>query len=442
MRERAGRDQHGLALDDDAEQHSGVAELGDDRFHGIVCELRCRARRPLPRHERDAGIDQREPTVTYIALVSCASFKNERCTSGQVDPEWFADTLGKHLRSLENFIQTHHFASLPGSVGTHAAEPRDAMQTRLLLLASASMLALACAGSDGTDGGPGTTPADNNPTTTTDPNAPLDPVDDPIPAGLPVLAAYDKVTGAEVAADVSCFSKPLEVAHGTAADREFHLIELGGQDGDRVGDAKVDLFLDNEVSPAPDATIMVKKTEDKLGTGVFSQSTRPGWIAYRVAPAAGYVPIIGLDLEVPESGPVQPAVPTEDKVKALSMLIGGSTYTATRGAGRAVIRIMDCNYRTLSNTHVVLEIDGKVRRPSKSDGLRRSYFSDSEFPSAANWTSHSGVVAFLEIPAGATSIRAVARANVDGQLKVVAIRKIPLVADGIAAAKVFPYTTP
>lgn len=316
------------------------------------------------------------------------------------------------------------------------------MKTRLLLLASVPMFALACAGSDGSDRTPGNTPADNNPTTTNDPNAPLDPVDDPVPAGLPALMAYDKVKGVEVPADLSCFSKPLEIAHGDAADREFHLIELGGQDGDRVGDAKVELFLENTINNMPDATVMAKKTDDKLATGIFSLAARPGWIAYRVAPSAGYVPIVGLDLEVPESGPVQPAVPTEDKVAALSVLIGGSTYTATKGAGRAVVRIMDCGYRALSNTHVVLEVDGKIRKPSKSDGLRRSYFSDSEFPSPSTWTTRSGVVAFLEIPAGAQNIRVVARANVDGQVKVVAVRKIPLVADGIAAAKVFPYATP
>jgi len=314
-------------------------------------------------------------------------------------------------------------------------------KTSLLLLASISIVAVACGGAEGTDRSPTTTP-DPTPSTSADPEAPLDVSDDPVPAALPPLAAYDKAAGAEVPADVSCLTKPLEVAHGEAADREFHLIELGGQDGDRVGDARVELFLGNSIGKAADATIMAKKADDKSSTGIFSAAARPGWIAYRVAPATGYVPIVGLDLEIPESGAVLPAVPTADKVGALSVLIGGASYSATNGAGRAVVRVVDCGYRALANTHVVLEVDGKVRKPSKSEGVRRSYFSDAEFPSTGSWTSRSGVVAFLEIPAGAQNIRVVARANVDGQVKVVGMRKIPLVADGIAAAKVFPYVTP
>lgn len=91
----------------------------------------------------------------------------------------------------------------------------------------------------------------------------------------------------------------------------------------------------------------------------------------------------------------------------------------------------------------MLEIDGKVAKPSKSDGVRRSYFTDTEFPSgSAQWTSRSGVVGFIEMPAGAKAIRAVARGIVDGQTKVLALRTIPLVADGVTTAKMFPYAMP
>jgi hypothetical protein len=319
------------------------------------------------------------------------------------------------------------------------------MNRLLALVASLSFVSVACASADGTK-----SPTTSNPTTTpdqttnptADPNAALDPVDDPVPAGLPQLSAHNKATGTDVIPDLSCFAKALPVSTGTAANREFHLIELGGADTDRVGDAKVDVFVGNEVNKMPDATVMVKKGEDMSSTGVFNASVPAGWLAYKVAPSMGYVPIVGLDLEVPESGPVLPAVPTQAKVDALSVLIGGATYEPTKGAGRAVVRIKDCALNALTNAHVVIEIDGKVRRPSKGEGLRRSYFGDSEFPGPGTWTSRSGVVAFIEIPAGAKQLRIVARGNVGGETKVIGLRKIPLVADGLVAAKVMPFATP
>jgi hypothetical protein len=313
----------------------------------------------------------------------------------------------------------------------------------IALVASLSFISVGCASADGSKtpatGDPAKTPVDTTPTT--DPNAALDPVDDPVPSGLPELSAYSKESGGDVMPDLSCFGKDLPVSTGAPADREFHLIELGGADADRVGDARVDLFVGNEIDNTPDASVMAKKTEDKLGTGVFNASVPTGWLAYKVAPAMGYVPIVGLDLEVPTTGAVLPAVPTEEKVKLLSILIGGSSYEPTKGAGRAVVRIKDCALNALTNTHVVLEVDGKVRRPSKSEGLRRSYFSDTEFPGTSSWTTRSGVVAFLEIPPGAKAIRIVARGKVGGVSKVIAMRKIPLVADGLVAAKVMPFAT-
>lgn len=319
--------------------------------------------------------------------------------------------------------------------------------TRTFLAASviASLFmvgSVGCAGNDGTgtpSPAPSTTP---DPSTNSAPNAPLDPSADPVPAGIPVLAAFDRAAGAEVKVDLSCAGKPLPVSQGAASDREFHLITLGGQDTDRAGDAKVDLFLDNKFEMPADATVAVKKTNDPTTSGVFTSKAQPGWIAYRaVSPSASYLPIIGLDLEVPETGAVQPAIPTKEKVDMMSILIGGADYEASKGSGRAVLRTVDCQGRPLVNAHVVLEIDGKVSKPAKGDGLRRSYFTDTEFPSmTTTWTSRSGVVAFIEVPAGAKSIRAVARANVDGQVKVIGMRTIPLVADGVTTAKLFPYS--
>lgn len=319
------------------------------------------------------------------------------------------------------------------------------MNRLLALIVSVPMLSMIACGSADAPKSSTTTekPGDTTTTPTTDPNAALDPTDDAVPTGLPQLNAYNKEKGIEVMPDLSCLDKPLPVSTGSAADREFHLIQLGGADSDRVGDAKVDVFVGNALDKMPDASVMVKKGDDMNSTGVFNASVPTGFLAYRVQPldGTGYVPIIGLDLEVPASGPVLPAVPTEGKVQALSILIGGATYEPTKGAGRAVVRVKDCALNALANAHVVIEIDGKVKKPSKTDGLRKSYFSDSEFPGTGTWTSRSGVVAFLELPPGAKSLRIVARGNVGGVTKVIGMRKIPLVADGLVAAKVMPFST-
>src|SRR5690349_15310587 len=106
-----------------------------------------------------------------------------------------------------------------------------------LLAAVAAVSLVACASADGTDKSPTPTtkPGDTNPTPTTDPNAALDPVDDPVPAGLPALTAYSKEKGVELPVDLSCFAKPMTISNGAPASKEFHLIELGGADTDRVG---------------------------------------------------------------------------------------------------------------------------------------------------------------------------------------------------------------
>lgn len=312
--------------------------------------------------------------------------------------------------------------------------------TRTFLAASVFATLIGCAGNDGT----GTSSPAPSPTTTPDPttsNAPLDPSSDPVPAGIPVLAAFDRAGSVETKVDLSCAGKPMPISRGAVAEREFHLTKLGGDDTDRVGDAKVDLFLDDKYDMPADDTVQVKKSDDPATNGVFKSKAQPGWIAYRATPSSSgtYLPIIGLDLEVPDTGAILPAIPTKEKVDMMSVLIGGAEYEASKGSGRAVIRAVDCQGRPLVNVHVLLEIDGKVGKPVKA-GLQRSYFSDTEFPNmASQWTSRSGVVAFIELPAGAKNIRAVARANVDGQVKVIGLRSIPLVSDGVTTAKIFPY---
>ncbi len=327
------------------------------------------------------------------------------------------------------------------------------MQLRALVsvfAASLAVSAVACGASDrapnaGAPSPSGSTPSNTTPSETPDdPNAAIDPVNDPPPSALPELVAFDKAAGADVAADLSCLGKPLQIARGMPTDREFHAIELGGADGDRVGDVQVELFLGNKLG-TPDSKTVAAKADDMAQKGVFMAKAPPGFVAYRVPASPGFVSFVGLDLEVPESGPVLTGIPTEAKVSALSVLISGGGFTATAGAGRAIVRVVDCASRPLAGVHLTVEVDGTVPAlgTANSAGILRSYFGDAEFPSAANkWSSRSGVVAFIELPGASKSLRVVARAKVAGAVQVVGMRAFPLVADGLTAAKVLPYTTP
>ncbi|MGZ3424367.1 MAG: hypothetical protein ACXWUG_12345 [Polyangiales bacterium] len=316
--------------------------------------------------------------------------------------------------------------------------------SRLALSVFLACSVAACSGTseptqsgDPTKPGPTTDPG----TKTGDPDAPLDPsTNDPVPVDLPSLVAH-AASGADLAPDFSCAGKPMPVEHGATKDREFHLIELGGQDTDRVGDVPVELFFANKLGKA-DASLMAPKSDDATQNGLFHANTHGGFIGYRIAAQPGYVSIVGLDLDVPESGPVLPAVPTVDRVKALSILIAGSAYDPTPGTGRVVVRIVDCNTNAVAGAHVTLEVDGKVVKPGKNDGVRRNYFSDSELPGDDTLTSRSGVVAFLEVPGDAKTIRVVARGKVGSDTQVIAKRSVPLVADGVLTAKAAPWKAP
>lgn len=311
-------------------------------------------------------------------------------------------------------------------------------------LAAAS---IACGGSAGSpEQGPSTTNPNPNPGPTNDPNAPADPTADPVPADLPVLVAH--ATDGDVAADLSCVGQPLPVATSPLTEQTFHLTELGGDDTARVGGLPVQIFYDNDPSHAPDTTPTSKDAKSagtKENVGVFETNSPPGFIAFHVAKADGYVETTALDLDVRGTGPFDAMVAPSGTVTALSILIGGSTYTPTPGAGRVVVRAVDCKGNPLMNTHIAMEIDHVVTgivSTTGATGIRRNYFGDNELPSPAKWSSHSGVAAFLDVPTD-KSVRLVVRgitAN-GAEPTVLAMRKVPVVADGVVTAKITPYTT-
>jgi hypothetical protein len=110
-----------------------------------------------------------------------------------------------------------------------------------------------------------------------------------------------------------------------------------------------------------------------------------------------------------------------------------------------VVRAVDCKGNPLMNAHIAMEIDHVVTgivSTTGATGIRRNYFGDNELPSPAKWSSHSGVAAFLDVPTG-KSIRIVVRGKTaDGtDVSVVAMRKVPVVADGVSTAKITPFTT-
>jgi hypothetical protein len=314
----------------------------------------------------------------------------------------------------------------------------------LAVLASLTALTLiACGGTDGATAN-GQPTSDASPSTpdaapaSPDPSEPSNAPEDPIPAAIPALAAFGNRVDQPI--DLSCVGNPLPPNGTTATDREFHALELGGDDSTRVANAKIELFFDDQLKPPADATITTPDG-DATSKGLFHAKVAPGWLAYRVtSPPEGYLPIYALDLEVPATGPVLPAIPASGTVEILSALIGPSGYTATKGTGRAVVRVIDCKYNQVQNAHVTIEVDGKSMSPKKAAGnILRGYFTDAEFPGTAAWTSRSGVVAFLEIPGNAKTIKVVARGMIGGQERVIAVRTIPLLADGVTTAKMFPY---
>ena len=327
--------------------------------------------------------------------------------------------------------------------------PRPSCLAVSLVLALVGVPALIGCGSAG-DGGPAPgkgTPA-NDSGATTETGTPGDepaaePTADPVPADLPALLA--RTADADVAPDLSCVGQPLPLAVGAPVDREYHLIELGGDDTDRVGGLAVELFYGNDPSKAADVTATAKKgDDDKTKTGVFQAATPSGFLAFHVPKAEGSYETTALDFDTRVEGPLLATVATNAKVDALSVLIGGSTWKPGPGLGRVVVRAVDCAGRPLAGAHVALQIDGVVAPIAAKDeaGVRRSYFSDIELPSTAKWSSRSGIAAFLDVPHG-KSIKLVVRGKVDatGAASVVAIREVPFLADGILTAKITPYST-
>ena len=272
-----------------------------------------------------------------------------------------------------------------------------------------------------------------------------DPVADPVPAELPALVA--RALDADVAPDLSCAGQPLPTAKGTPTDREFHLVALGGDDSDRVGGLPIELFYNNDPSKTPDVRATSKKADgDKdKNLGTFNAPTPSGFLAFHIPKAVGSYETTALDFDTRVDGPLLATVATDDKVNALSLLIGGATWKATPGLARIVVRAVDCAGRPLAGAHVALQVDGVVSAVTtvqNDPGVRRSYFSDLELPSTAKWSSRSGVAAFLNVPVGKT-VKVVVRGKVDaaGTAAVIAIREVPFLADGILTAKITPYST-
>jgi hypothetical protein len=275
-------------------------------------------------------------------------------------------------------------------------------------------------------------------------NPAAEPVADPVPADLPALVA--RSADADLAPDLSCAGKPLPVGSGTPVAREYHLVALGGDDSDRIGGLPIELFYGNDPTKTADVTATSKDDkEDKTNTGRFEALTPSGFIAFHVPKATGSFETTALDFDTRVDGPLLATVATDDKVTALSLLIGGATWKAGPGLSRVVVRAVDCAGHPLAGAHVALQIDGVVSAiatTADDPGVRRSYFSDVELPSTAKWSSRSGVAAFLNVPNG-KSIKLVVRGKVDaaGKVEVIAMRDVPFLADGVLTAKITPYST-
>lgn len=320
---------------------------------------------------------------------------------------------------------------------------------RLALVASLTLAATALGCGAAPDGSPTPTGGKPAPTGTTPGATPppasdkaADPIADPVPSDLPTLMAH--ATDSDVAPDLSCAGKPLPVASAPLVDKEFHLVSLGGTDSDRVSGLDVQFFFNNTLGGTADLTEKSGMGEGEK-SGVFKAKAPSGFVAFHVPASTGYVETSALDFDLRGDGPFLPTAAATDRVAALSALISNSaTYVPLQGAGRVVVRVVDCADRPLAGAHVALEVDGVVTAiaaTSHDSGVRRSYFGDGEFPGTGKWTSRSGVVGFLDVPASKT-IRVVARGNeTAGGATVIAMRSVPVVVDGVLTAKVTPYST-
>ncbi len=330
---------------------------------------------------------------------------------------------------------------------------RAASVFALLALASSSGSLVACSGAGG-DPAPGAKPgadagADTKPVVDSGPTPEgvADPAADPVPAGLPALSA--RASEADLPADLSCFGQAQPVGIGKGDDREVHIVELGGTDNDRVAGAKAELFFSNVVSGTPDLVgvgATPENADQKAKAGTFNAAIPAGFIAVHFPLSEGHIETIAFDLDTRPAGFISATVAPSSTVEALSSLIGGIAYKPTPGAGRLVVRAVDCADLPLANAHVTIEVDGVVPAmvtTSDATGIRKSYFGDAELPGPGKWTSRSGVVAFLDVPNG-KALRLVVRGKPDaaGAVKVLGIRKLPIVVDGVVTAKISPFKTP
>jgi hypothetical protein len=262
--------------------------------------------------------------------------------------------------------------------------------------------------------------------------APLDPAADPPPTDLAVVVA--RAPDADVTPDFSCTGQPLPLARGAKGKRELRTIVLGGSDGERIPGLPFEVFLSNKLGGAPDLSLQSSET------GVVEAELAPGFLTYRTAKTADRLEYVAYDLVVPESAPTYVWGAPIAMIESVEALMGGGNYARVAGSGRVVVTIADCKMQPIAGAHLALEVDGAVVPPvTTGAGPRRSYFGENQLPSPATWSSRSGVVTILDVPA--KTVRMVARVRTsEGAAPVaVAMRTVPVIADGIVTAFVSPW---
>jgi hypothetical protein len=326
---------------------------------------------------------------------------------------------------------------------------------RALLLLTCSFLALSCSSKD--DGPAATNDTGVADTATDSPTGGRkldgDPaVDnsaiDPVPADLPVVLARTKASAGpqmDVPADFSCQGQPQPTVDTTLIERDFHTVELGGSDTDRVPNVKFEIFNVNKYPGTPTLTATSSAGADAMDPtrGSVKLKTATGNHAWHVFPQTGMFEIVVLDYSIDQTQLIVPVTAApESKVAVIETLVGGSGYMFTPGNSRYVVTVRDCNDLDLMGVHVSIEVDGKVS-DFKDGGVARSYFGDNKLPSNGKWTSRTGIVAFVNVPS-APKLRLVARARLSAGAapEVVAMRTIPALPNGIVTGIVAPHLEP
>lgn len=271
---------------------------------------------------------------------------------------------------------------------------------------------------------------------------------DKTPDDLPVVLARTKAADGpqmDVPADFSCQGTTLPGTDGKPVERDFHTVELGGADTDRVPEVKFEVLFGNKYPGTADLSATSSKgTSDTDPTrGSVKLMAPSGNLAWHVLPSMGFYEIVVLDYSVDAPQLVVPVTAApEGKVQVIETLVGGAGYTHTKGNNRFVVTVRDCNDRDLFGVHLSIEIDGKTAEV-KEGSVRRSYFGDNKLPGNGKWSSRTGIVAFVNVPSS-PKIRLVARARLTagGAPEVVAMRPVPQLPDGIVTALVAPRIEP